>query len=103
MPVGRRWSAGLVTLPPRAFSRAPKLQRERHLLLVGQLLAAEHQHGKFVHAGFDGRDVGLRERLGDVDAGDLAGERGLNGADGDRHGRPPEPFGPLWRSLVPEA
>src|ERR1700754_3092755 len=30
-----------------------EIQRERHLLLIGDILAVEHQHGVFVHAGFD--------------------------------------------------
>jgi hypothetical protein len=44
------------------------------LLLVGQFLVVEHQHGAAVHAGFDRGDVILAERLSDIDAGHLAGE-----------------------------
>ena len=73
--------AACVTLPPRASSSAPKLLRERHLLLVGDVLVVEHQHGVAVHAGLDGRDLVRAERLGDVDARDLADEE-RDGAGG---------------------
>ena len=87
MPVASRLSCGLVTLPPRASSMAPKLTRERHLLLVGQLLAGEDQHGILVHAGLDGGHLLRRQRLGDIDAGDLADDCGMDRADGEGHGR----------------
>src|SRR5581483_7729839 len=59
---------------------------ERHLLLVGQLLAGKHQHGILVHAGLDGRHVRGRNGLADVDARNLADENGMELADADRHG-----------------
>ena len=47
----------------RVLDRA-EVERERHLLLVGQLLVAEDEHGVLVHAGLDGRHVlGLRSGL----------------------------------------
>src|SRR5713101_3198063 len=49
MPTWRRLSSGLVMLPPRASSRAPKGLAERHLLLVGHLLVAEHENGLAIH------------------------------------------------------
>ena len=48
--------AALVMLPPRR-SRSRRSSRERHLLVVGDVLVAEHQHGVAVHAGFDRRDL----------------------------------------------
>src|SRR6185503_4899569 len=66
-----------------------EVARERHLLLVGELLAAEHEHGVLVHAGLDARHVLWRERLADVYSGHLADEHGMNLADRDGHALPP--------------
>jgi hypothetical protein len=69
---------------------------ESHLLLVGDGLAGEHQHGVLVHARLDGGHLLARERLGDVDAGHLADEDRVEGTDGDGHGWFPP--GLLWVS-----
>ena len=67
-PVCSRKSSGLTTLPPREFPFA-EIQRERQLLLVGDVLIAEQQHGVFVHAGFDvPRFLRRRVRLAQIDA-----------------------------------
>ena len=65
---------------------AAEVGAEHHLLLVGEPLIAEHEDGVLVHAGLDSSDLGLADRLGDVDAGHLAGEARRHSADGDRHG-----------------
>ena len=57
----------------RLLQRA-EVAAERKLRLVGEVLVVEHQHAVLVHAGGDRRGIGVRQRLGDVDAGDLAGE-----------------------------
>ena len=63
-----------------------ELAREGELLLVGDVLVAEHQHGVLVHAGLDRRDVVAPERLAAIDAGDLGGEAGTQGMQRYRHG-----------------
>jgi hypothetical protein len=66
-----------------------EIARERHLLVVGQLLVVEDEDGVLVHAGLDGGDVLAAERLGEVSARDLADEDGMELADRDRHLAPP--------------
>ena len=85
MPCFRRYSLSLVMLPPLAFSISPKFLRERHLLVVGDVLVAEDQHRVAVHAGLDRRDVRLAQRLAQIDAAHLAGENRMDLADRD-HG-----------------
>ena len=46
----------------------PEALGERQLLLVGEVLAVEHQHRIPVHSGIDGGDVGGRQRLGQIKA-----------------------------------
>src|SRR5438309_1751796 len=58
---------------------------ERHLLLVGELLVVEHEHGVAIHARLDRRDFVTRERPADVDSRDLAHEHGVDLADGYVH------------------
>ena len=70
----------------RVLERA-EVERERHLLLVGEVLVVEHQHGILVHAGLDGRHVLRRQRLAHIDARNLAEKKRMKLADRDRHGR----------------
>src|ERR1700730_2897021 len=72
----------------RGLDRA-EVTAELDLLVVGHRLIVEHQHGIFVHAGFDRSDLLARERLGEVDAGNLAGKAGADLADADGHGVSP--------------
>ena len=60
------------------FQRA-EVAAELLLLLIGEVLVVEHQHGVPIHAGFQRRDLIARQRLGDVEAGDLAGEARASG------------------------
>jgi hypothetical protein len=53
---------GLVAL------QVPKVQAERDLLLVGEALTAQQEHGVPVHPGIDRRSIPAAERLADVDA-----------------------------------
>jgi hypothetical protein len=55
----------------RRLQRA-EVAAERKLRLVGEVLVVEHQHAVLVHAGGDRRRISRRQRLRDVDAGDLA-------------------------------
>ena len=80
MPVGEALVLRLGDVAAARVLDGAEVARERHLLLVGELLVAEDEHGVLVHAGLDGRHLVRRQRLGDVDAGDLAGE--LRGAAG---------------------
>ncbi|GCC47370.1 hypothetical protein chiPu_0031449, partial [Chiloscyllium punctatum] len=64
-----------------------EVQRERHLLLVRDILAVEDEHGVFVHAGLDVGRFLLRQRLAQVDAGDLADKVLVKLPDQDRHWR----------------
>jgi hypothetical protein len=59
---------------------------EVDLLLRRQRLAAEDQHAVLVHAGVDGAHVGVRQRLGEVDAAGLGGEHGMQGLELQGHG-----------------
>ena len=68
----------------------PQAAAEDELLVVVDLLVVEHQHAELVHAGVDGGDFVLRERLAQVEAGDFAGKEGaidgIDGFDADGHG-----------------
>ena len=68
----------------------PQAAAEDELLVVVDLLVVEHQHAEFVHAGMDGGDFVLRQRLAQVEAGHFAGEEGavdgIDGFDADGHG-----------------
>src|SRR5580658_4219089 len=67
-----------------AFELA-KIPGEGDLLLVSQILVAEHQHGMLVYARLDRRDCGGVERLGAIDAANLAGEDRGERTDRNRH------------------
>ena len=58
----------------RRLLQSAEIAGERALLIVGQRLAVEHQHRVAIHARLDRRHVAGVERLGDIDAGHLAGE-----------------------------
>src|SRR5262249_23716213 len=70
----------------------PEMPRERHLLLVRELLIAENKHGIAIHARFDGGNLGGYQRLAGITSGHLADEQGMKLADLDRHGLPPVAF-----------
>src|SRR5207245_1635064 len=63
-----------------------EIQRESELLLVGEVLAVEDQHGIFVHAGFDLARLLFRQRLAQVKPGNLADKMLVQLADGHSHG-----------------
>ena len=62
---------------------------ERDLLLVGELLVVEHQHGIAIHAGLDRRDLVGLERPAQIDAADLADEQRMQLANLHGHVLPP--------------
>ena len=64
-----------------------ELTGERHVLLVGHRLAAKAQHEVGEPSSADRFAVGGRERVADVDAGDLGTEPRCKRPDGDAHGR----------------
>ncbi len=82
-PIVRRLADGAG--PGLGFERAEVL-REGDLLLVGDVLAMEDEHGEAVHAVIDRRGVLAADRLGQVDARHLAGEPGMDLPDGRGHG-----------------
>ena len=61
MPVGQALVLRLGDVAAARVLDVAEIAGERHLLLVGELLVVEHQHGMLVHAGLDGRHV-LRAR-----------------------------------------
>src|SRR3981189_1204204 len=67
-----------------------EIQRERHLLLVGDVLIAEQQPPVLVHAGFDIGGLLRRQRLSQIDAGDLAEKMRVKLPDRDSHGVSPD-------------
>src|SRR5882724_1904809 len=67
-----------------------EIQRERHLLLVGNVLLAEQQDGVFVHAGLDVGGLPRRQRLSQIDAGNFAKKMRVKLPDRDRHGVSPD-------------
>src|SRR2546423_3428910 len=58
-----------------------EIARERHLLIVCDVLVAEHQHRIAIHAGIDRGSLLARQRLAQVDARNLADEYGMDLAD----------------------
>src|SRR5262249_982012 len=58
-----------------------EIEREGELLLVGEVLAVEHEHGASVHPRLDRRRLSAADRPGDVDARHLSGELGSQRAD----------------------
>src|SRR3984893_18465481 len=66
-----------------------EIERERHLLLVGDVLTGEQQHGVFVHAGLDVARLLRRQRLAQIDARNLAEKMRVKLPDRDRHGVSP--------------
>jgi len=67
-----------------------EIQRECHLLLVGDVLAVEDQHGVFVHAGLDLDRLVPGQGLAQIDARHLADEMLVKLADRNRHRVSPE-------------
>ena len=65
----------------------PQALGEGELLGVREVLVVEHQDGVLVHAGMNCGDVRGRQRLRQVDAGDLARKTWTDLADGEGHGR----------------
>ena len=61
--------AGLRHLRDQCRFQFTEVAAEITLLLVGQWLVAEHQHGVPIHARLDGRDLVGGQRAADVDAG----------------------------------
>jgi hypothetical protein len=57
---------------------------ERHLLGGRDALVAEHQHVIIEMGAVDAREIGVAERLRQVEAHDLGAERGIEGADRKR-------------------
>src|SRR5882757_5890428 len=85
-----------------------EIQRERHLLLVGNVLIAEQQDGISVHAGLDVGGLLRRQRLPQIDAGNFAKKMRVKLPDRDRHGVSPdrgERIAPLRlaKKLLPDA
>ena len=66
---------------------------EVELLLVGEILIAEHQHGVRVHAGADRFQRGAIMHLAQIDRAHFAGEYGRERGDGDGH-----EMLPAWRT-----
>jgi len=62
----------------RRFQLA-EVAAEYRLLVVGKALVVEHQDGVTIHADLDRCDLVGRQRVGKVDAGDLADEAGVHG------------------------
>ncbi len=73
----------------RIFALA-EIQRKGQLLLVGQVLIVEQQHGVFIHAGLDIPGLLLCQRLAQIDARYLAEKIRVKLPDRDRHGVSPD-------------
>ena len=65
-----------------------ELLRVGDLFVLAQLLAAENEHGVFVHAGDDFPHLPGRERFREIDAACLGGEKPLQRLEFDGHGFP---------------
>ena len=76
-----------------------EIQRKGQLLLVGNVLAVEDQHGVFVHAGLDVGRLLLRQRLAQIDTRNFAEKMRMKLPDHDRHGVSPDAAGGLSRSV----
>src|ERR1700712_5468205 len=72
----------------RIFAFA-EIAREGLLLLVGNVLAVEDQHGILVHAVLDRARFVCGEGLGEIDAGYFADEMRMKLSNRDRHGASP--------------
>jgi hypothetical protein len=70
----------------RLLDRAQR-EGEGHLLLEGHRPAVEDEHRVAIHARVNGGRVLRRQRRGEVDAVDLAGEAGTDLSDRDGHQR----------------
>src|SRR5712672_393734 len=98
--------AGILWLDDIAAARIlalAEIQRERHLLLVGNVLIAEQQHGVSVHAGLDVGGFLRRQRLPQIDAGNLAEKMRVKLPDRDRHGVSPDRGRRLSRAHLPKS
>ena len=80
-PLGDGAAAGVLALA--------EIAGENQLLIVRDVLVAEQQHGVFVHAGFDVPCLFRRERVSQIDAGNLAEKMRVKLADRHGHGVPP--------------
>src|SRR5215472_11853759 len=65
----------------------PEMAGKRDLLVVGEVLIAENEHGKFVHAGLDRIDLLCAQRIVAVNPRNLADENRVERADRDCHSR----------------
>src|SRR5205085_11337926 len=63
-----------------------KVQRKGELLLIGDVLAVEDQHGIFVHARFGLARLLLRQRLTQIETRNLTDKMLVQLTDGHRHG-----------------
>src|ERR1700730_18898338 len=77
-----------------------EIEGKGQLLLVIDVLVAEQQHRIFVHAGLDIGGLLRRQRLSQIDAGDLAEKMRMKLPDRDRHGVSPERGERLIRSIL---
>ena len=95
--IGHAGAEPLLAARPHMPRRAVCLQfaemaGEGELLVIGDRLLAEHQHGVTVHAVFDRRDLACVERVAAIDAGDLADEHRMQRPDRYGHaGYPAKP------------
>src|SRR5205807_2371590 len=69
----------------RVVLERAELAGEGELLLVAELLVAEHQHGMVVHARLDRGDLVRVERPAAIDTGNLAGKNRSERTDRYRH------------------
>src|SRR5213592_1454565 len=97
--LGHRAAARILTLA--------EIARKRQLLVVGDVLVAEQQHGVFIHAGFDILGLLRGQRLAQIDARDFTEKMRVKLPDRDSHGVSPdrgERLAPLhWRKkLLPD-
>ncbi len=89
---------GLGDVAPAGVLEIAEVAAERHLLLVGDLLVVEDEHGVAVHPRLDGAHLVWRERLREVDSGYPAHEDRMDLADGKAHRR--EPARPAISSIA---
>ena len=82
----------------RIFALA-EIQRKGQLLLIGDILVAEQQHRVFIHAGLDVGGFLRRQRLSQIDAGNLAEKMLVQLANGHGHERLPDRSERLLRSI----
>jgi hypothetical protein len=87
-PVTETPILGLRHLPGERHLELAKVATERKLLVVGQLLVAEHQHRVLVHSRLDRSHLVPAQRTRNVDAQDFAHEDRMNRADADAHSVP---------------